>query len=82
MINTRRTRRIIALAVGLSLVAAACGGDDDAADEPADTPADEPSDEPARKSTGNDPSGNRFSCVSEPICAGGGSGGTLIVVEN
>ena len=30
MINTRRTKRVIALAVGLSLVAAACGGDDEA----------------------------------------------------
>jgi peptide/nickel transport system substrate-binding protein len=29
VISTRRTKRIIALAVGLSLVAAACGGDDD-----------------------------------------------------
>ena len=51
MINTRRTKRIIALAVGLSLVAAACGGDDDdtTADEPSEEPADEPADgdEPA-----------------------------------
>ena len=41
MINTRRTKRVVALAVGLSLVAAACGGDDDDAgsDEPADEPA-------------------------------------------
>jgi peptide/nickel transport system substrate-binding protein len=29
VINTRRTKRLIALAVGLSLVAAACGDDDD-----------------------------------------------------
>ena len=33
MINTRRTKRVIALAVGLSLVAAACGGDDDSGDD-------------------------------------------------
>jgi peptide/nickel transport system substrate-binding protein len=46
VINTRRTKRVIALAVGLSLVAAACGDDDDSADdEPAE--AEEPSDEPA-----------------------------------
>ena len=45
MIKTRRTRRVIALAVGLSLVAAACGGDDDDSgdDEPAE--AEEPADE-------------------------------------
>ena len=52
MINTRRTKRVIALAVGLSLVAAACGDDDDDAgdDEPAEAeePADE-GDEPAEE---------------------------------
>ena len=44
MINTRRTKRVIALAVGLSLVAAACGGDDDD-DTADDTPAEEPADD-------------------------------------
>ena len=54
MINTRRTKRVIALAVGLSLVAAACGDDDDSGDdepaeaeEPSEEPAEEPSEEPA-----------------------------------
>jgi ABC-type branched-subunit amino acid transport system substrate-binding protein len=46
-----RVRRVGALLVGLSLVAAACGGDDDAADAPATTVApapadDDPADEP------------------------------------
>ena len=36
---TRRSKRLVALAVGLSLVAAACGDDDDA--DTADTPTDE-----------------------------------------
>ena len=34
MINTRRTKRVIALAVGLSLVAAACGDDEASTDDP------------------------------------------------
>ncbi len=48
MINTRRTKRVIALAVGLSLVAAACGGDDDdSEDVGTDEPAAEETEEPA-----------------------------------
>ena len=42
----RITRRLIAAAAGLALVAAACGSDDDDADEPADEPAETPADEP------------------------------------
>ncbi|MGA1748021.1 MAG: hypothetical protein ACO4BZ_10130, partial [Ilumatobacteraceae bacterium] len=48
-----KTRRYGAALVALSLVAAACGGSDDAAEEPADEPAaeepaaEEPADEPA-----------------------------------
>src|SRR5690606_38386336 len=49
VINTRRTKRVVALAVGLSLVAAACGGDDDTADEPTDEPTEEPGDEPTEE---------------------------------
>ena len=41
MIKTRRTKRVIALAVGLSLVAAACGGDDDDADDGDDAATEE-----------------------------------------
>ncbi|MDA3007872.1 MAG: amino acid ABC transporter substrate-binding protein, partial [Actinomycetota bacterium] len=48
-----RVRRVGALVIGLSLVAASCGGDDDAdapAEEPAaEQPADEPSEEPAEE---------------------------------
>ena len=42
----RITRRLVAAAAGLALVAAACGSDDDDADEPADEPAETPADEP------------------------------------
>ncbi len=54
MTRQRRVTRLVAGIAALGLIAAACGGDDDAADEPADEPADateepaaEPSDEPA-----------------------------------
>ena len=49
-----RVRRVGALIVGLSLVAAACGGDDD--DEPAaDAPAEEPAEEPAAEEPAEEP---------------------------
>ncbi len=41
------TRRLVAGAAVLGLVAAACGSDDDDADEPAEAPAEEPAEEPA-----------------------------------
>ena len=44
--RTRKITKVIGALAALSLVAAACGGDDDAA-EPADAPADEPADAPA-----------------------------------
>ncbi|MFP5486713.1 MAG: ABC transporter substrate-binding protein, partial [Acidimicrobiia bacterium] len=47
-----RVRRVGALIVGLSLVAAACGGDDDdepVAEEPTEEPAEEPTEEPAEE---------------------------------
>jgi peptide/nickel transport system substrate-binding protein len=73
VITTRRTKRVVALAIGLSLVAAACGGDDDTAepsDEPAtEEPAAEPGDEPAAE--GDEP-------AEEPMEEPGASGGNLI----
>ena len=38
MSNMRRTKRLVALAAGLSLVAAACGGDDDDDSDATDAP--------------------------------------------
>ena len=55
--TSTRTRRLLSGVLALSLVAAACGGDDDSADttaapapaaeEPAAEPAEEPAEEPA-----------------------------------
>lgn len=73
MINTRRTKRVIALAVGLSLVAAACGGDDDTdevgSDEPAtEEPAEEPAagDEPATEEPAEEPADGDEPATDEP----------------
>jgi ABC-type transport system substrate-binding protein len=57
VINTRRTKRVVALAIGLSLVAAACGGDDDSADDASgDTATEEPAaDDTATESTAEEP---------------------------
>ncbi|HEY5663771.1 MAG TPA: ABC transporter substrate-binding protein [Ilumatobacter sp.] len=60
--RTRKITKVIGALAALSLVAAACGGDDDTAepaaeptaepaDEPAAEPADEPADEPAPETT-------------------------------
>ena len=49
MSNMRRTKRLVALAAGLSLVAAACGGDDD---EPAATEAPDGTEAAAETTTG------------------------------
>ncbi len=54
--ETMRTKRLIALATALAVVATACGTDDDvddpvddAVEEPAEEPADEPEEEPAEE---------------------------------
>jgi iron complex transport system substrate-binding protein len=43
-VNRTRAAKAATVLLSLTLVAAACGGDDDAADSPADTPANTPSD--------------------------------------
>ncbi len=57
---TSRRIKLVAPLLAFSVVAAACGGDDDAA-EPAEEPADEPADEPAEEP------------ADEPAPAGGGT---------
>ena len=43
----RKVTKGFAPLVALALVAAACGGDDDAADEPSEPPAEDTADEPS-----------------------------------
>ena len=89
MINTRRTKRVVALAVGLSLVAAACGGDDDSAEEgdeptteePAEEPAEgeEPAEEPAEgEEPAEEPAEGEEPAPEEPAEEPGAGGGTLV----
>jgi basic membrane lipoprotein Med (substrate-binding protein (PBP1-ABC) superfamily) len=52
----RRLTKTVVVLASLSLVAAACGGDDDdSADEPAEEPADEPAEEPAAEEPAEEP---------------------------
>jgi peptide/nickel transport system substrate-binding protein len=87
VINTRRTKRVVALAVGLSLVAAACGGDDDEPTSratsrprsPAESPptGEEPADEPAEE--GDEPTEEPGDePTEEPAEEPGAGGGTLV----
>jgi peptide/nickel transport system substrate-binding protein len=92
VINTRRTKRVVALAVGLSLVAAACGGDDDDAadeptteepageptEEPAGEPTEEPAAEPTEEPTEEPAAEPTEEPTEEPAPEPGGSGGTLV----
>ena len=78
MIKTRSTRRVVALAVGLSMIAVACGGDDDAAEEPTEEPSEEPGDEPAEE-PGDEPAAEPGDePAEEPMEEPGADGGTLI----
>lgn len=69
----RRWRRSVALLAVFGLAAAACGGDDDAADEPDDAPAEEPADEPdepddaPEEEPGDDPDADPPALDDEPI---------------
>ena len=85
MINTRRTKRVIALAVGLSLVAAACGGDDDSADNVDDEPAteepaaEEPAgEEPAAEEPAAEEPAAEEPAAEPPAEEPGAGGGTLV----
>lgn len=78
MIKRSRGTRALSLFLAATLVAAACGGDDDAApapaEEPASAPAEEPAEEPAEQPAEEpaaEPSGDGASGADEPAEAPG-----------
>ncbi len=76
MIKTRRTKRVIALAVGLSLVAAACGGDDDDADDGDDAATEETAaDDDGGDDSGDEPADEPADDGDEPADDGGDDSG-------
>ncbi len=79
--SKRRTQRLVAVAVGLSLVAAACGDDDDAAtgdegtEAPADTEAPAATDAPAETTAASEGTDAPGTTAGESTETTGGTGG-------
>ncbi len=79
--SKRRTQRLVAVAVGLSLVAAACGDDDDAAtgdegtEAPADTEAPAATDAPAETTAASEGTDAPGTTAGESTDTTGGTGG-------
>jgi peptide/nickel transport system substrate-binding protein len=83
VINTRRSKRLIALAVGLSLVAAACGDDDD--DDAEGTP-DETTEETTEVTTeatteATTEGTTEGTEATDTTAAGGGEAGMVVTVD-